>query len=64
MVSVAQLELVLEDNDPYDRLRPSEPGPVEIDDNLNHDENYRLYEVKKLVNKRIRRYGRKRIPVT
>lgn len=56
--SVAQLEPAPSEEDPYHRPRPTEPGPIDMEDDSNHDETFRSYEVEKVVDKRVRRYGR------
>lgn len=48
VVSVAQLEPTPEGNDPYRRLRPTNPPPVEDEDRLSDS-----YEIEKILEKRI-----------
>ena len=70
VVSIAQLEPA-EKSDPYNRKRPDHPGPVEMEDtdhskskNLHNGEQQdQIYEVERVVGKRVRRYGKGK-PIT
>ena len=54
VVSVAQLEPAPIDEDPYNRPRPDHPGSVEVEGDT---EEWKSYEVEKMVKKRTRKYG-------
>ena len=55
VISVAQLEPVPKESDPYARPRPTHPPAVEMEGDT---EDFKSYEVEKLVGRRIRKFGR------
>ena len=55
VISVSQLEPVLA-NDEWDRPKPTEPPPIAVDGDT---EEWRSYEIERLVDDRIRRFGNK-----
>ena len=65
VVSISQLEPA-EKADPYHRKRPDHPGPVEMEetdlskskDTYKEQQRGEIYEVKRIVGKRLRKYGR------
>ena len=58
VISIAQLEPAPVDKDPYERPRPTHPDSVEVEGDT---EEWKSYEVEKVVKKRIRRYGNRPI---
>lgn len=60
VISVTQLERAYT-NDPFDRPTHSRPGPVAM--GVDENDEWQPYELERLVDRRIRRYGRYRKPI-
>ena len=57
-MSVAQLEPASTEPDPYERPQPDHPDTVIVDGDT---DNWKSYEIERLIDKRLRKYGRKTI---
>ena len=57
-ISVAQLEPLTPGKDPYDRPRTTYPGEVYMEGDT---EEYRSYEVERIVKKRVRKFGKTKV---
>lgn len=58
VVSIAQLEPALSESDPYGRPRPDHPDAIVVDGDT---EEWKSYEIERVLDKRERRYGRKTV---